>query len=214
MLPQEIVHPTIASGARQRREARPGRTVRLIARLRAGTLDGRLLEGEDPAGSELLAARAGQLTGARHREQLAGSLDGLLRVARRPRRLAAIAPDSSALLANEEAVRNLAARLDSRRAVYARGVARVERLLTDAESEVYRGGVSALAEQLAAAAAELDGATGPVLPVHGAPRYRCGACGGRARAAAIRSRSPSPAGSRGSFPLPDGSWLHGRRESS
>jgi hypothetical protein len=209
-----MVHQESLLPVRRRRAVSPAGSgesrlaARLLARVGALALDRRLIAGEDPASSALLAARAARLTGPRYRESLAVGLEALLGAARRASGIARISPDRSAVLANELAIRTLAGRLKDRAPVCAPGVARLERLLTDSTGPAFRGGAAALAGELARAAAALDGTAtgdGSQGPSAGSsPRRR----------PAIEPR-PDPAGFVGSsFTLPDGSWFHGRRDSS
>src|SRR5437868_14135654 len=62
----------------------PGPATRLLARVRSRPLDRALIEGVDPASSSRLAARAAQLTARTARDELAGGLERLVRVARQP----------------------------------------------------------------------------------------------------------------------------------
>ena len=129
MLTHEGLLPSPASHrTTDRPPAEPGRALRALARVRWFSLDGRLAAGEDPAGSRLLAAQAARLTASRHRELLAAALGGLMLAAEESPRISRVAPSRTALLRNEQAVRSLARRVDSREALYARGLARLELL--------------------------------------------------------------------------------------
>ena len=227
MLQHEGLAPSTFAPAPSPRE--PGAALRLIARVRWFALDGRLAAGEDPSGSTLLAAQAARLTGTRRREQLSSALHGLLLAAEQGPRRSRVTPDRSAVAANEQAMRALARRLDSREALYARGIAHLERLVTDSAGPVFRGGVDELAEELERLDAEMSG-----RPGRAAPATRLSAGPGSAasrirfsrpaasprRLARLRSRHgrvaplDPPGFAGGSFVLPDGSWFHGRREAS
>jgi hypothetical protein len=215
MLQHDTALPSTLSAAQA---PRPTATQRLLARLRWISLDDRLAAGEDPSRSALLAARAARLTEPRHRERLAAALGGLAPAAASGPHTSRVTPDRSALARNEHAVRALARLVDSDAPVYARGLARLERLLGDSTGPVFQGGGEALGAELERVAAELRGA--PAAPA-GAPREgvrpRGGTVGRLARlrhstAPAPRVDPPGFAG--GSFALPDGSWFHGRREAS
>ena len=188
----------------------PGIAVKAIARVRWFSLDGRLAAGEDPAGSKLLAAQAARLTTPRHREMLAAALGGLLLAAEQGPRASRMNPSRDALLRNEGAVRDLARRVDSRETLYARGLARLERLLSDSTGPAFTGSAAQLSAELARVEDELSGVASEAPPssaVRG---------GSLRRLARLRSRDetalPGYAGS--SFSLPDGSWFHGRRDSA
>ncbi len=220
MVPQEgLLAGAPGRRAGVERSPKPGLGARVLSRLRWFSLDARIAAGEDPSSSALLAAHAVRLTSARRREQVADALHGLLRAAEQGPRLSRVSPSGSALLSNERALTELARRLDSRLPVYARGVARLELLLSDSTGPAYRGGVSALAEQLALAAAELEGATthaeraadsdtprGPRSPWRRNAR--------RARRVARGAAAPSRGSVGSSFSLPGGSWYHGRRDAA
>jgi hypothetical protein len=195
----------------------PGPGLRALARMRWFSLDERLAAGEDPAGSRLLAAQAARLTTPRHREMLAAAMGGLLLAAEEGPRVSQVAPSRTALLRNQAAARALAHRVDSREALYARGLARMERLLSNAAGPAFQGGAGELAAELERIETELSG--GPAAEA---------SLGGSARASrrrSVRRLARLRSGSRGagadtpgfagsSFALPDGSWFHGRRESA
>jgi hypothetical protein len=173
------------------------------------SLDGRLAAGEDPAALKLLAAQAARLTAPGHREMLAAALGGLLLAAEQGPRAGRLAPSRDALLRNEGAVRELASRVDSREALYARGLARLERLLSDATGPAFHGSAGQLSAELQRVEDELSGVAREAPPR---------ASRGRSlrRLARMRGRdAANPAGPAGaSFALPDGSWFHGRRDSA
>lgn len=191
----------------------PGWPSRTVARVRWFSLDGRLAAGEDPAGSPLLAAQAARLTEPRHRELLAAALGGLLLDARDRPRISRVPTDRSALLRNEGALRDLARRVDSREPLYARGLARLERMLSDATGPAFSGG-GELAAEIERVHDELSGLhTDP--PAAGAQRGRSVRRLARVRRVPGPARAGDPAGFAGnSFALPDGSWFHGRREAA
>ncbi len=187
----------------------PGAAIRAIARVRWFSLDGRLAAGEDPSGSKLLAAQAARLTAPRHREMLAAALGGLLLAAEQGPSATRVSPSRDALVRNEDAVRELARRVDSREALHSRGLARLERLLSDSTGPAFDGSAGQLSAELARVDDELSGIARGTPP--GGARE-----GSVRRLARLRSRDaavpPSFAGS--SFALPDGSWFHGRRDSA
>jgi hypothetical protein len=206
----------------------PRLAVRLAARLRWFSLDERLIAGEDPSGSQLLSAHAVRLTSPRSREAIAAGLAALMRAAEQPARMSRVSPDRSAVLANRRALEDIAQHLESRAAVYAPGVARLERLLTDSGGPAFTGGVKALADELERAAAELAGAVlgtasrepdaAPGSAAGGKPQGRPFRITPRRFARRAPRGGPGsaiepPGFVGGSFSLPDGSWFHGRRES-
>jgi hypothetical protein len=193
---------TASSGGRERagRDAlSPSLGMRVLARARAFSLDRRLVAGEDLGSSRALAARAGLLTSERSRAAIAGGLRRIaLSAGEAPRRMR-VRPRGATALANQAALLSLAERLSTGEPLYARGLARLSRLVSDANGPSFRGGAAELKAELAIAERELTGdGEGPV----------------RARARG-RSRSPvePTAFIGGSFMLPNGSWYHGRRES-
>ena len=220
MLQHEGTFPYAALRRRSPRSARhePGAALRLIARLRPFSLDERLAAGEDPARSALLAARAALLTGPRHRERLAAALRGLLVAVEQRPRISRVSPHGGAVTRNQAALEELARRLDSAEPLYARGLARLERLLSDATGPVFLGGTDELAAELRHVGEELGGGPAPSPSAGRARRLgRAGSVRRLARLRAVRAPSaqPDPPGFAGSsFALPDGSWFHGRRESA
>ncbi len=214
MLQHEGLQPAPPLSLR-RAPREPGWLSRAVARLRWFSLDRRLAAGEDPAASPLLAAQAARLTAPRRRELLAGAVGGLLLAARERPRITRVPLDRSALLRNETALRELARRVDSREPLYARGLARLELMLGDASGPAFRGGTGELAAEIERVHAELSGLPADPSPA-GASRG-----GSVRRLARLRpsgrgsGRAVDPPGfAGGSFALPDGSWFHGRRESS
>jgi hypothetical protein len=207
----------------------PRLAVRLAARLRWFSLDERLIAGEDPSGSQLLSAHAARLTSPRSREAVAAGLAALMRAVEQPARMSRVSPDRSAVLANRKALEDIGRRLESRAAVYAPGVARLERLISDSTGPAFGGGVKALEDELTSAAAELSGAAlerTALEAIPGGGSSRAGRwptrpfrVGPRRFARLVRRGEPGPAieppGFVGvSFSLPDGSWFHGRRDSA
>ncbi len=185
----------------------PGPAVRLLARLRSTPLDELLIAGADPRGSRVLAARAAQLTARRHRAALAAGLERLGRSATEPGARMQVRPRRASVLASEAALTELADRLRSEEPVYAGGVARLARLLSDGRGPAYRGAPAALAAELESAAAELGGR---VTGVGARSRDGRAARGPNGRPEGPRVDPPGFVGS--SFVLPDGSWYHGRRD--
>jgi len=102
-------------------------------------------------------------------------------------------------------MRRLAERLRSVEPLYARGIAHLSALLSNASSAAFRGDAQTLAVALETAAAELSGDAGtrPASARRGSPD---------AGTRPIRRDPPGFVG--GSFMLPNGSWYHTRREGS
>jgi len=217
MLQQEGLFPAARPLPAARAPRDPGLALRAIARLRWFSLDARLAAGEDPSRSPLLAAQAARLTDPRRRELLAAALGGLLLAAEQGPRASRITPSHSALLSNEAAARRLARRVDSTETLYARGLARLERLITDSTGPAWSGGAAELAAELERIEMELSGRAmqeWPLRPAAGA-RPRSARRLARLRAGRGRALAPDPQGFAGnSFVLPGGSWFHGRRDSA
>lgn len=105
-----------------------------------------LADGADPHGTHELAWRTQQLLSERHRGVLASSLERVVRTAEeRPRpHGAAVSIRRQEILGQREQMRWIARQLrDSEREVGVRGVALVERMLTEGDSPLY----SAYAEE-------------------------------------------------------------------
>jgi len=126
-----------AQATRAERAMRPPLTARLAARAFAGTLDRSLMEGADPVSSPRLAARAAQLTSRASRDELAEGLGSALRSAQRSRRSSSALTRRAPVLANAALLAELAGVLRGPAPLYAGGIARVRRLLTDGTSPMY-----------------------------------------------------------------------------
>jgi hypothetical protein len=131
-----------------RRAIRPGRLARLVGRLQAGSLDRQLINGADPSNSPKLAARAAGLTTPHTRALIAGGLERLLEVAQSPSRRWSAVGRGEPLLANAEEICELAELLRGSAPLQARGVAIVNRFLTDGTGPAYHGGHEEIASQL------------------------------------------------------------------
>ena len=151
--------------SRQNASSKSGdRTRRLRTRMRValhrGELTRALAEGADPTASDELALRAGQLTSARSRRTLARSMRRTMDDARRPAlaRSSAVIVQRGAVLDTEDAIRTMIARLGSGRPVRAEGMARAERILTNADaSPLYNPAeLGALQREIMAATAAMD----------------------------------------------------------
>jgi hypothetical protein len=139
------------------RTLEPGRVARLLARVRAGSLDDALIAGADPADSRQLAARAFELTSRRFRTSLADGLERLLQAAQGPPSPRRVLPRRSTALANACELRELAALLRGASPLYARGVAVLDRLLIDGSGPAYVGDAEALARRLRESRAAMVG---------------------------------------------------------
>jgi hypothetical protein len=103
------------------------------------SLDRELSDGEDPAISPVLTRRAAWLTSTRNRHALARSIRRLLDPPSRPRRglSAAVLADRDELDGARMPLARVAALLEIDDPVFARGVARLHLLLSDADSALY-----------------------------------------------------------------------------
>ncbi|HEY4427303.1 MAG TPA: hypothetical protein VGN08_03790 [Solirubrobacteraceae bacterium] len=162
MIPRTVTHPVDTAAAPAPHQERTpttasGRRSRLAARLRGGALDRALLAGADPSASAALAARASLLTSRRSRDEIAQSLDALVRRAQGPQRRWWDLSQREAILENSSQLQAVAMMLTHDRPLYAAGVAHLRQLLTDGTGPAYRGSASALARALSDARAELQG---------------------------------------------------------
>jgi hypothetical protein len=107
--------------------------------LRRGSLDRSLAAGEDPAASPALSRRARQLTSRRNRAGLAASIRNLLDAAEEgPRGFTAAVPiQRREILRERQLLLQLVENLESQDELKPRGIALVERLITDGASPVY-----------------------------------------------------------------------------
>jgi hypothetical protein len=124
-------------GRRAERALHPPFTARLAAHLLAGRLDRALIEGADPASRPRLAARAALLTSRSTRDELADGLDVVLASAQQPPPRGRTRPRHASVLANAPLLRELASELRGPAPLYAGGIARVHRLLTDGTGPMY-----------------------------------------------------------------------------
>jgi hypothetical protein len=113
-----------------------GPLARFQARLRGRELDGALIGGTDPAESAALAARAAQLTSSAARAAVADALERWVEASGQGRRWAVI-PTRAAIEANRAELWDLVAALRAPMPVYARGVAMLQRLLSDGVGPAY-----------------------------------------------------------------------------
>jgi hypothetical protein len=135
----------------------PRWTARVLARVAARSLDRRLIAGGDPASSTLLAARACRLTSHAHRAQLADGLERLVPNATRSDPHLRVAPHRGAIERHADELRSLASLLRSVSPVYASGIARLGRLLSDGTGPVYVGPPEMLARRLGEVRIALNG---------------------------------------------------------
>jgi hypothetical protein len=145
-------------GAGSRRP--PQRRDRIIARLRAPSLDGELTAGCASWRSPTHAARALQLTSDRHRRGLARSLEHLIERAEEPRARfpsAAVPPCREQVREAMPQLLAISSRLRSGEPVDAGGVARLRALLSDGAGPCYaRSQPDALALALQTVSASLN----------------------------------------------------------
>jgi len=128
------------SAAEAPRTFRSQLAVRLRARLHAPSLDRELASGIAPWRSPLHAARALRLTGDRNRRGLARSLERLVEQAQHPRsqyRGAVIYPCREQVIEALPALLTIAGRLRSADPIDARGMARLNILLSDGSGPCY-----------------------------------------------------------------------------
>jgi hypothetical protein len=136
----------------------PSLPARIAARLRAASLDASLAAGADPAQCPQLAARAAYLTSRTNRRRLAATVECLVHAATLPAKRLRVRPARRAVVANGNALLELAAILRDPGPVYARGVAELWLALRDGNGPVYvdhHG--EALARQVAVVSAGLRG---------------------------------------------------------
>jgi hypothetical protein len=107
--------------------------------LRRGSLDRSLAAGKDPGASPELSRRARKLTSRRYRRGLAAAIRNLLDAAEeRPRGFTAAVPvQRQEVLRERQMLLQLADDLESQDELKPRGIALVERLVTDGGSPVY-----------------------------------------------------------------------------
>jgi hypothetical protein len=142
---EEGVSAEVVASLPRRRVA--WRAIRIRARLRRRKLDEALAAGADPWTSSDLLVRAAQLTSRAMRRKLAGSIDALITLAERDRRVAASVPiPRSAVLAERDALEALAVRLRDPAPVGVAGVALLTVLLWQGTGPFYDGGQEAISD--------------------------------------------------------------------
>lgn len=113
---------------------------RIVARLRARSIDDELLCGRVATGNPVVVVRLARLLSRRYRSQIASCLRRLLGEARRPQRTrftARLQIKAREVLGSEPLILTLADELEEEGNVNPRGVILAERLLTDGTSPVY-----------------------------------------------------------------------------
>jgi hypothetical protein len=156
---RRIQHVLAAERARAvERALRPPWHARIAARVLGDRLDRALMEGADPTTSATLAARAAILSSPATRAALADGLDVITASAQAPPSRLRALPRHAALLANASLLRELASVLRGPAPLYVRGIAMVQRLLTDGTGPMYtsRDGI-ALERALRKARAAISG---------------------------------------------------------
>jgi hypothetical protein len=119
------------------RALRPPWHARVGARVLSDRLDRALMDGADPTTSATLAARAAMLSSPATRAELADGLDVIIASAQAPPSRLRALPRHAALLANASLLRDLASVLRGPAPLYVRGIAMVQRLLTDGTGPMY-----------------------------------------------------------------------------
>ncbi|GAA2563188.1 hypothetical protein [Mycolicibacterium diernhoferi] len=128
---------------------------RITARLCADRLDGELSLGFFGAPGSAAALHAARLESDRERRCIVRALDGIVTGAGRGRRIAHVPVHAANVRASEQTINEVVARLRAPRAVSARGVARLRRVLSDGAGPLYLTGVGDLEGRLRAALAAL-----------------------------------------------------------
>jgi hypothetical protein len=116
---------------------------RLLARVRARSLDDRLLAGEPPEASRQLMARSARLLQPGYRSEVAAALREMLDAAEHARRIflkAQVRLREPQIIAAGSLIRDLADQLEADAAVSPRGVILADRLIRDGESPMFWGG--------------------------------------------------------------------------
>jgi hypothetical protein len=113
---------------------------RLLARVRARSLDDRLLAGESPEESRQLMARSARLLEPGYRSEVAAALREMLDAAEHARRIfmkAQLRLREPQIIAAGSLIRDLADQLEADAAVSPRGVILADRLVRDGESPMF-----------------------------------------------------------------------------
>jgi hypothetical protein len=117
----------------------PARSARLLATLHHGSLDRRIVSGDDAGGDATLDARRWQLTRRRSCERIAAQLEDFVLELERPQtpHIATVPMCRSAVLAAREELLGVAARLREPRPAHPSGVVLLRRLLSDGAGPFY-----------------------------------------------------------------------------
>jgi hypothetical protein len=113
---------------------------RLLARVRARSLDDRLLAGERPEESRQLMARSARLLEPGYRSEVAAALRKMLDDAEHARRIfmkAQVRLREPQIIAERSLIRDLADQLEAGGAVDPRGVILADRLIRDGDSPMF-----------------------------------------------------------------------------
>jgi hypothetical protein len=113
---------------------------RLLARIRARTLDDRLLAGERPEASRQLRARSAVLLEPAYRSEVAAALMDALDAAEHAKRIflkAQVRLREPEIIAVRSEIRDLAEQLEADSAVDPRGVILADRLIRDGDSPLF-----------------------------------------------------------------------------
>jgi hypothetical protein len=131
---------------------------RLLARLRARSIDESLLAGGSDNGNRVTLARRARLLDRRHRTKLARALRRMLEAARRGELslfVAQIPLQLQEVLETEPLILTLASELEEEERVSPRGVILADRLIRDGDSPVYWRGEVEIRENPAAESVEV-----------------------------------------------------------
>jgi hypothetical protein len=132
---------------------------RLLARLRARSLDDRLLAGERPDESRQLMARSARVLEPEYRSEVAAALREMLDAAEHARRIfmkAQVRLREPQIIAARSQIRDLADQLEADAVVSPRGVILADRLIRDGESPLFLGRNESVASAVEQALAALD----------------------------------------------------------
>jgi hypothetical protein len=132
---------------------------RLLARVRARTLDDRLLAGERPEGSRQLSARSAILLEPSYRSEVAAALREALDAAEHARRIflkAQVRLRDVEIIRAGTLIRDLADQLEAGAPVSPRGVILADRLIRDGESPLFWPGNESVGAAVEQARAALD----------------------------------------------------------
>jgi hypothetical protein len=113
---------------------------RLLARVRARSLDDRLLAGERPEASRQLMARSARVLEPRYRSEVAAALRETLDAAEHARRIfmkAQVRLREPQIIAARSLIRDLADQVEADPSVSPRGVILADRLVRDGDSPMF-----------------------------------------------------------------------------